>query len=235
MRNNQPEISFFAEKTHIDAFPAPRPAQKFFPDYFVKLKPQASADPRSGTVKRCVPFLDALSLGYIIPLWADVMVTAYNGEIKIEFPENLPMKDSLSSHTKEQIKGHPLSNAPYGNIPLKFHNPWGIQTPKGWSVLITSPLNHLEQRFKILDGVVDTDEYYNQINFPFIWTGGDGEFYLPKGTPIAQVIPIKRQKFCTDVCAQDDQKVKVVSGKLGTVFRNAYRTMFWNKREGVEK
>ena len=178
-----------------------------------------------------MPFLDALTHGYIIPLWSDVYVRASNGDLTIEFPENLPMDSSLSPHGYVQVKNHPLSNDPYGNIPVKWHNPWGVKTPKGWSCLFTSPLNHLETRFKILDGVVDTDTYYNQVNFPFIWTGGDGEFYLPRGMPLVQVIPFKRTETKCSVVVQDDTKMASTSAKLGSVLRNGYRRFFWHKKQ----
>lgn len=225
------DVEFFAEQRHIDAFPHPRPAVKFIPEYFKKLKPQSSSHPDTGTVKRCVPFLEALSHGYIIPLWSDVFVRAINGKITIDFPENLPMQSSLSPHGYVQISGHPLSDNPYGNLPMKWHNPWGVKTLKGWSCLFTSPLNHLETRFKILDGIVDTDTYYNQTNFPFIWTGGEGEFFIPRGTPLVQVIPYKRLEPTYAIIEQDDRLQLATSSKIGTKLRNAYRTMFWHKKQ----
>lgn len=230
LKSKDVNIEFFASQTHIDAFPHPRQSSKFIPQYFKSLKPQISADPTSGTVKRCVPFLDALTTGYIIPLWSDVNIRASNGELTIKFPENLPMQSSLSPHSYEQIQNHPLSDQPYGNVPLKWHNPWGIRTPKGWSCLFTSPLNHLQSQFKILDGVVDTDTYYNQVNFPFIWTGGDGDFVYPRGMPLVQVIPFKRTETKCSIVKQDEQKHASAGAKLGTALYNGYRRFFWHKR-----
>ena len=89
----------------------------------------------------------------------------------------------------------------------------------------------MEDRFKILDGIVDTDTYYNQVNFPFIWTGGDGEYTLPKGTPIVQVIPFKRTTWKHKIEEMDEKKQSVVLSKLGTVLRHGYRNMFWNKKQ----
>jgi hypothetical protein len=225
-------VKFSARKDLLDAFPNPSASNKFLPNYFAKLKPQSTNHPSSGTVKRCVPFLDALSMGYIIPLWCDVFVIASNGELKIDFPDNLPMESSLSPHGMEQVKDHPLSKKPYGNIPLKWHNPWTIETPRGWSVLITSPLNHLETRFKILDGVIDTDTYHNQINFPFIWTGNDGEFLIPRGTPLVQVIPFKRANTNCVIEEEDVNRQTSIKSRLGSVMRNAYRNFFWHKMRG---
>lgn len=225
-------VKFSARKDLLDAFPNPAPSNKFLPNYFAKLKPQSNNHPSSGTVKRCVPFLDALSMGYIIPLWCDVFVIAENGNLQIDFPEDLPMQSSLSPHGMEQVKDHPLSKKPYGNIPVKWHNPWNIETPNGWSVLITSPLNHLETRFKILDGVIDTDTYHNQINFPFIWTGGDGEFLIPRGTPLVQVIPFKRAKTNCVILEEDHSRSQSVTSKLNSVMRHGYRNFFWHKMRG---
>jgi hypothetical protein len=224
------KVKFFAEERQLEAFPHPEPANRFFPNYFAKLKPQLGSHPKDGTVKRCVPFLEALSFGYVIPLWADVYVQAERGGIKIDFPENMPMGSSLSPHGAQQINDHPLSETEHGNLPLKWHNPWGIQTDSGYSVLITGCLNHMEKRFKILDGVVDTDVYYNQINFPFIWTGGSGEFFIPKGTPLAQVIPFKRTEYSLEVCEVDGKAQSAVLATLGTHLRNGYKENYWHKK-----
>ena len=233
MRPRQ-SIKFFTEKHLIGAIPSPVQANKMLPEYFKKIKPQTDSHPNSNTVKRCVPFLDAASMGYIIPLWSDVFVRAHNGDLQVDFPDGLPMESSISPHGQDQIGDHPLSGFPYGNIPLKWHCPWGIQTPEGWSVLITQPLNSLETRFKILDGVVDTDEYYNQINFPFFWTGGDGDFILPQGMPLAQVIPFRRETLDCEICEEDAEKKRHVVSKLGTVFKDGYRRKFWHKLRETE-
>ena len=225
------EVKFFAKYEQMHSFPHPQKSSKYLPHYFKSCPQQIDDDPSSGTVKRCVPFLDALTNGFIIPLWAECRVVATNGNINIQFPQNLAMAESVSNHSFDQIKGHPLSESKYGTIPLKWINPWGIETPKGYSCLITSPLNHMQTKFKILDGIVDTDSYYNQINFPFIWTGGDGDFTFPKGMPLVQVIPFKRQSYTSKVVETDDRKHSIVSAKLGTVLKNGYRKMFWNKKQ----
>ena len=224
-------VSFFAKDYQIDSFPHPQVASKFIPKYYKSCPQQNGDNPENSTVKRCIPFLDALTKGFIIPLWADCRVEAKDGIINIQFPSNLKMAESLGHHTIEQIPDHPLSNCKYGKIPLKFFNPWVIQTPKGYSCLITSPFNHMETKFKILDAIIDTDTYYNMINFPFIWTGGDGDFLLPKGMPIVQVIPFKREDFKSKVSKIDEQKLLTTQSKLGTFLKNKYRRLFWHKME----
>lgn len=224
------KIEFLCEEGLIGVIPEPINSLRAAPDYYKKVKPQSDGHPSSGTVKRCVPFLDALSSGFIIPLWADMYVLARNGELSVDFPPNLPMAESLGNHPITQIPDHPLSKDPYGSIQLKFINPWIISTEDGVSCLFTSPLNHMEKRFKVLDGVVDTDTYYNNINFPFIWTGGSGEFVIPKGTPLVQVIPFRRESSEFSVGAIDKGRKARTSGILGTKLRNGYRDEFWHKK-----
>lgn len=225
----------FMHPTGFDGvFPPPEPAYKKIPDYFKAIKPQVDENPESSTVKRCIPFLDALSEGFIIPLWADVRVVAKDGELTVNFPQAFPLQ-SLSSHSYEQIPNHPMASKLYGKAVLKFMSPWVIETEAGYSCLFTSPLNHMETRFKILDGIVDTDSYYNSVNFPFLWTGGDGEFFIKKGTPLVQVIPIKREETSIEVCEINEAKLMNTQAKLGTVMKDRYKTMFWHDKKSLQE
>lgn len=225
------KVNFSCEKQLVGVIPEPVNSLRAAPEYFRKIKPQSDSHPGSGTVKRCVPFLDALSSGFIIPFWSDVYVLARNGELSIDFPPNFPAQESLGSHPIIQIPNHPLAHKPYGDMALKFINPWVIETDPGVSCIFTSPFNHMETRFKILDGIVDTDTYYNSINFPFIWTGGDGEFIIQRGTPLVQVIPFRRETFELEFSVTDSEKMQKVVGTLGTKLKNGYREEFWHNRK----
>lgn len=222
------KVTFSCEKHMAGVIPAPVKSLRMAPEYFRKVKPQVDNNPYNGTVKRCVPFLDALSAGFIISLWADMYVFAKDGEIRIDFPPDFPQPHTLGDHPSAQIPNHPLSRKRYGNIQLKFVNPWVVKTEPGVSCLFTAPLNHLETRFKILDGIVDTDTYYNNVNFPFIWTGGDGEFFFCKGTPLVQVIPFRREEHELEVSVIDSDHLDQVKGILGTKLKNGYRDEFWS-------
>lgn len=234
------KVNFYCSEELLGAIPNPVPSIKKAPDYFKKIKPQIDHNPQNSTVKRCLPFLDAMSCGFIIPLWCDVSVFARNGELQINFPQNFMKQVTLESHSNEQIPDHPLSKKTYGNIPLKWSNPWVVETEPGVSCLFTAPLNHLETRFKILDGIVDTDTYYNNVNFPFLWTGGDGEFLIPKGTPLVQVIPFRREDQEINISLLDEKRKTKTMAILGTRVKNAYREEFWsgakknkNESEGI--
>lgn len=217
----------FSHDPNLDGvFPAPVPAIKKAPDFYKAIRPQNGSRPDMGTVKRCVPFLDALSSGFIISAWSDFYVIAHDDTLQFTFPRNFPLQATVQHHENVQFSGHPLEEKPYGKIIMKFMSPWVIETAPGYSCLFTSPLNHLETRIKILDGVVDTDTYHSNVNFPFLWTGGSGEFYIQKGTPLVQVIPHKRETFTLEVGTTDVDRRKNVNDRLGTYLKDAYRKEF---------
>ena len=60
----------------------------------------------------------------------------------------------------------------------KFGNKWLIKTPPGYSCLFIHPMNRVENRFKLIEGIVDTDTYVNTINFPFILNKRDEQFLI---------------------------------------------------------
>ena len=222
-------VKFLCTQDVEGVFPEPKPAIRMAPSFYKKLQPKFGPAPNNNTVKRCVPFLDALSQGFIIPLWADLYVKARDGEIETEMGST---KETLHWHDNVQIKGHPLEGTPYTQNALKFRNPWVVETEENVSCLFTAPFNHLETRFKILDGVVDTDTYYNHINFPFIWTAGEGDFLIKQGTPLVQVIPFYRQEKLThSVEVVDQKKLDISYNRMGARITNGYREQFWHKRK----
>jgi hypothetical protein len=227
------KIAFSCRDELVGVIPKPAASNKFFPEYFRKLNSQIGNDVQDLTVKRCVPFLEAMSAGFIIPLWCDVHVVASNGEITLSFPRNWRRDYQVGKHTKLQIGDHPDTKKKYGNLPLKWVNPWVIETEPGVSCLFTSPMNHGGLNVKLVDGVVDTDNYYNTINFPFFWTGGDGEFILSAGTPLIQVIPFRRDAFDLEFREFDYHRMERTRGILSTRLRNSYREDMWHKGKNV--
>ena len=79
---------------------------------------------------------------------------------------------------------------------IKFHNFWTIESPPGYSLLFTHPVNRADLPFTTLTGLVDTDAYRDvNVHFPAHWHDLDFNGVLPKGTPVAQCIPVKRESW----------------------------------------
>ena len=72
-------------------------------------------------------------------------------------------------------------------------------------------INQLESPVIPLVGLVDSDEYTNVINFPFIHVElqrGGKVFMLPAGTPICQMIPVKRDNWSSKITVLDKHELK---------------------------
>lgn len=210
----------------------PKPSHKILPDWYKDTQSYINGERRpagdgnaTGTIKRCIPVFDAITAGYIITLPADVFVSQKDGEPWYEW-SNFGL---VSFHPVEQAPNHPARN----DLPAypKWNNPWSIETPKGYSVLFTQPM-HRSSPFKILDGIVDTDRYTAPVNFPFVLTDRKFEGLIPKGTPIAQVIPIKRESWSIQIGNHKDlKKQSNITNLLRSKFFDSYKTQFWNKKE----
>jgi hypothetical protein len=86
--------------------------------------------------------------------------------------------------------------------------------------------------FTILPGIVDTDEYYAPINFPMVINDPAFEGMIPKGTPIAQVIPFKREQWTMQFGGAKEIKEQLENAAiLNTKFFDRYKNMFRKIKE----
>jgi hypothetical protein len=127
-------------------FPQPIPAAQGMSPR-IKWMPAEFTDEKGvvlNTVKRCPPFTDAMSSGYLVPVVADIEFTMTDKGLLHK--ASLPIIDT---HDPRQL-------APDMDrlLVLKFLNPWTVVTPPGWSSLFIAPLNRFEIPFQPLSGVV---------------------------------------------------------------------------------
>ena len=207
MFNRKPIIEFVSTDPAFSYVPKPDNARRFLPSWIKKMKEQTT-EPKglerpSGraldTVRKCVPFLDAMKIGYSIPapcdIWIKIMDHGKTYDYEVRSAVNLggDKVEVISSHDVRQ-----MGQGPYRDLVLKFNNPWKINTRKGYSCLFVNPINSGNKYFESFTGVVDTDSYQNIINFPFRILNPDNkpeyEFYIKRGEPIIQVIPFKRSE-----------------------------------------
>lgn len=192
-----------------EMFLPPVSAKKLIPDWFKKIPPHNEDDM---TVKKCVPFLDAMSVGYTILNHIDIVIwQTTDGEVKIqwlndEHKEHMMRWPPIETHPQRQIPGSPME----GHTILKFMSPWIIETPPEYSLLFLPPINRLEIPIVPLVGLVDSDTYQNNVNIPFIHTmlePDEKRHHIPKGTPICQVVPIKREKWSAEYSFLDEKEL----------------------------
>lgn len=221
----------FINLSNYSELDKPQPASKFIPDWYKNMesyiggeKKPSGAGKTEATIKRCMPVFDAITAGYIITLPADVYVSIKDGVQFFEWSHF----GLVEFHPVVQAPEHPARNE---HAYAKWMNPWGIKTPKGYSTLFIQPM-HRASVFTILPGIVDTDTYFNAVNFPFVINDPNFEGLIPKGTPIAQCIPIKRDSWNTKLGSKKDKnKIVNLIIKLETKFFDRYKSMFWSRKE----
>ena len=223
----------------------PIPAKLNIPKWFKNLEHSLE----SKTVKGCIPFLDTLTSGYILKMPVDYHiehnVSKKNIKNNTGFDSPMKRKNDLSNkinlNYSGEFSGHPafqLGKSPLleknKNCPVhKILNPWIIETPPGYSTLFTSPLNNSDDRFSILSGIVDTDSYKTEINFPFIVNGDKYENLvttIERGTPYVQLIPFKRDSWKMKIQAQSDEKRKENIFFQFKYLLHDYKKQYWSKK-----
>ncbi len=202
----------------------PVPAKSYLPDWFRKLPaidPEAESPTNTGlTVKRCMPFLDAMTTGWILTLPATVRmdISDAGGRVDCAWDFDRPL---VANHAMHQVKGNPMGGRP----PCKFINFWTIATPPGWSCLFVNPLNRPNGLFEVVAGVVDTDTYRSPIHFPFFATGEDGLHVIEKGSPVVQLIPFKRA--ATEIAAEIRAELPQETTDRRKILRNTQASQGW--------
>lgn len=216
--------------------PRPIPAVQGLPDWF-KAMPQKAFSTISQkdlmTIKKCPPVVDAMAYGFLMPLASDVRIE--NGEFfwDRDVPgggiTNFP-NSPLAYHDSAQVAGSPFFDD--DQFIIKFNNFWTIETPPGYSVLFTHPLNRADLPFTTITGMVDTDKYSdNLINFPARWHDVNFNGVLPKGTPVAHCIPIKRESWKADIVSLSAERARclhdtatAVANEFG-IYRRQFRAL----------
>lgn len=182
------------------------------------------------TVKTCPPFVDAMTTGFIIPLICDVHVCDGEFTWDYRFPSALPgafPRSPMSFHDGAQVLGTPLFN-PDRNV-VKWHNFWTIEAPPGYSLLFTHPANRLDLPFTTLSGWVDADRYHSlPIHFPAHWRDPDFAGVLPRGTPIAQCVSLKRETWTSTIATISEDEAQAAQDLMGEIKREpgVYRRQF---------
>lgn len=220
-------VQFTCAPEDLGVIAPPVPARTVMPEWFRKLpavdRSRLSAGDTGQTVKRCMPFLDAMTTGIILPLAATVRLDIRDNGRTVEAGWDFD-RIMVSNHGAHQVAGHPAAPTP----PCKFHNYWTIRTPKGWSCLFVPVLNRTDPHFEPVAGVVDTDTYLAPIHFPFFATAPDGLYELEKGTPLVQVIPFKRQATMLGFTAKAETTRQAETRKR--VFRSTLAATGWYRR-----
>src|SRR5699024_786656 len=89
--------------------------------------------------------------------------------------------------------------------------------------------------FQLLSGLVDADRFHDVgVFFPAIWTQPEFEGTLPRGTPVAQCFPVRREtpEFVFATFDARERQAYDDVGKMLLEERGVYRKRFRAPRSG---
>ena len=208
------------------------PAKNHIPDWYKKIpkwKNNEIYDMEKGlqnSLKQCVPFMETMSTGYMIVLPYDVYVKNDMG-----FPL-LTWKSGVEFPPKSRGEASHKLIVPAGHHSIEFV--WDLctqyQFPKEYSFLFTHPLNRHDLPFTTLSGIIDGDfamSAHGNVPF-FVKKGFEG--LIPQGTPVAQLIPFRRENWKSEISNNLDKTAKLHDGGAGLVLSGYYKKNFWKRK-----
>ena len=140
-------------------------------------------------MKKCIPMQDAMDSGYMVQTFADVLLEQTENSFNITWRTDV---DVFENHTIATT----LMDAPFGyhNLVVKYNFAMTVHTPKGYSLLVVPPMLHYNLPFQAIPAIIDTDDY--SVNFALpVFVSKNHKGIIPKDTPLAQLIPVKRTNF----------------------------------------
>lgn len=233
MKQNKKSLIIKFASDEIDVHDIPQPSKLNVPDWYknnpLNLEGSNTAIPNgniSHTFKRCVPFLDSLTMGYMVELWSDVIVRKKpDGLSTFEWRTPRPVLEERPIETSTELPipaGHSYQR-------LAWKVPYYIKTPKNYSVIITHPLNRFDLPFTTLSGVVDTNEVMYAGNIPF-FIKADFEGLISKGTPIYQVIPFRREDWSSEEDVNIVDEGHINRKRSFSVINGWYKRNVWKRK-----
>lgn len=228
------------EKKHILVDP-PLPMSKVIPEWYRNHKSKLVDNSSNlifdynnnvigtnATVKRCMPFFDAMTAGYTWTLPCDVEFRKNEESVTYAWLANINI---LRHHADGQYPDSAITEDQNKFI-FKWLFDYLVKTPKGYSTLFTHPMNRDDLPFITLSGIVDTDDHPVGINFPFKLKKFDKDsIIIPAGTPIVQMIPFKRESWKSYTRKFDINERIKSEFALGKNIIKSYKNNWWKRKE----
>lgn len=191
----------------------------------------APADRKGHPMHKCPGIHDWNTSGYLIRAWTDIQFEAQGEQLNVRADQ----------------REHDFSNGGIGRlspdlVPLPFENispnvfkielPWLIKTPHNYSCMLVEPFYHFLKDAPYVTtypGIVDTDGLHRP---SWVFSIRKPEhFIIPRGTPILQVIPFRREKYTSTVKRGDVGDWIGQSLKMTRLIPHWYWKTFHSKKE----
>jgi len=233
-------IKFFASEGY-NSLGKPIPAKRSIPEWYRNAESDLLIDGKSSSgLKKCMPYMDSLISGYFLTFPVNVYVNEKKNDLAHLFQNNEnslqirwdgppEFSNLIMERPKELGATMPRPAGHYSNH-LVFGGSWSVKTPRGWSLLMVPPLNRYDLPFTSSSGIIDSDKFTSPGNIPFFIKKGFSGI-IPEGTPIVQLIPIKRDSW---VMSENDKSMKdlrTIEGSLISNPKSQYKHFAWQRKK----
>lgn len=218
-------IEFHCEEKYYNVVPEPVPAYEEFPEWYENtpgvLEDEYVEMPDTTSVKRCMPFLEGMAMGWVLKLPGNLLFENPSADegIQIRWDMEFDMVDmSFQSD---------VMNVTYPDevVMLKLTTPWMVSAREGWSLMVRPLPNRVNTPFKCTTGVLNADSFRGYLSGIVRWVDMDFTGVIEKGTPICQLIPIKRSEIANEYHVRrstDEEKKAAEKGKIESGTNSSY-------------
>jgi hypothetical protein len=227
-------VKFYAANSPAADIQPPIPSSTHLPPYLRSIPAPTRSQPTFNdngyetNVRACAPFLDAATAGWTQYSWSDIHIEVNGAAIRYHFSDS---QMPILSHRQMRAE---MAQAYTGYLPVEFMwlSQWQPQTPAGYSLLITHPLNRPDLPFLTTSGIIDADVFTVEGNgqVPFYLRAGFSGL-IPAGTPLYQLIPIRRTEWDRELLAHDAKRRPRTMRRLRRYFTGGYRREFWQRKQ----
>lgn len=227
-----PNIEFeYLDEYSFEVCEKPVPGSKSLPKWFKEMGPyegdKLAVRDRisSASAKKCTPMLDGMISGYTVHLWSDVIV---------EWESNTPYIDWRVSHDVFALHGESSRDIPppvgYHNTVFKYLTWFRVKLPSGYSMIVQPPANRNPLPFMAVPAIIDSGVSIDT-NIP-VWISKDAKGVIEAGTPIAQLIPFKKERWTSSFSQISPQRHTINEDKgFKKTIANNYVKNIWNRKE----
>jgi len=182
--------------------------------------------PLKKSFKACLPFLESLQTGYMIPLSVDIAVKQTEGGPSITYQELF--KKPIILRDDYQNNKLPTPNG-YSNLHFAWDLHVSFKIPKGYSALVTHPLNRFDLPFLTLSAIIDGEFVVPGGNMP-VFFNNSFEGIIEAGTPIAQIVLFKTENWSNILDQSLNEEASVNNIKSGSSAIGWYKKNIWKKK-----
>jgi hypothetical protein len=235
-------ISFVSNRPWLtkESKSIPTPTIKSIPEWYRKAdrfykKPEGDfwIGPDGGKIptwKSCPALLDVMGTGYILKTPCDIEFRMQDENTVSAIVKDEKYKDFCSPRGSMPQFEHPKG---YYENHFAWFPDWGVETPKGYSVLYSQPFNRFELPFLTTSGIIDNDKVKLLGSMPFFLIKGF-EGIIPAGTPFAQLLPFKREDWESEIKIEDGLTMHKKNIDNASFYRvpdgGIYKNKIWEPR-----